>query len=125
MFGRKEENGTAPLSFLYFFVMATSVVQFRVDDELKEQATAVCENLGIDLPTALRMFMKRTVLANGIPFNMTLPNEDYRSNRAVRAMFAQGEDAKKNGTADMTLEEINAEIAASRTERNVGKAKSE
>ena len=125
MFGRKEENGTAPLSFLYFFVMATSVVQFRVDDELKEQATAVCENLGIDLPTALRMFMKRTVLANGIPFNMTLPKEAYRSNRAVRAMFAQGEDAKKNGTADMTLEEINAEIAASRTERNVGKAKSE
>ena len=53
--------------------MATSVVQFRVDDELKEQASEVCEELGIDLPTALRMFMKRTVAENGIPFSMTLP----------------------------------------------------
>ena len=50
--------------------MAISVMQFRVDDELKAQATAVCENLGIDLPTALRMFMKRTVLVNGIPFSI-------------------------------------------------------
>lgn len=97
--------------------MSTSVMQFRVDDELKAQAAAVCENLGIDLPTALRMFMKRTVLANGIPFNMTLPKEEYQSDRAVRAMFAQGEAAKKNGTADMTLEAINAEIAAARAER--------
>lgn len=53
--------------------MATSVVQFRVDDELKAQASEVCEELGIDLPTALRMFMKRTVAEKGIPFSMTLP----------------------------------------------------
>ena len=53
--------------------MATSVMQFRVDDELKAKAAAVCENLGIDLPTALRMFMKRTVQVNGIPFAMTVP----------------------------------------------------
>ncbi|MCI8815389.1 MAG: type II toxin-antitoxin system RelB/DinJ family antitoxin [Angelakisella sp.] len=98
--------------------MSTSLMQFRVDDELKAQATAVCENLGIDLPTALRIFMKRTVIANGIPFSMTLPKEDYKSSRAVRAMYAQGEAAKKNGTADMTLEEINAEIAAARAEQD-------
>lgn len=96
--------------------MATSVMQFRVDDELKAQASAVCENLGIDLPTALRVFMKRTVLANGIPFSMTLPKSDYKSDRAVRAMYAAGEQAKKNGTADMTLDEINAEIAAARAD---------
>jgi hypothetical protein len=33
-------------------------------------------------------------------------------------MYAQGEAAKKNGTADMTLEEINAEIAAARAEQD-------
>lgn len=98
--------------------MSTSVMQFRVDDELKRQATEVCENLGIDLPTALRIFMKRTVIANDIPFNMTLPKRDYKSNRAVRAMCEASEAAKKNGTADMTLEEINAEIVAARAERD-------
>lgn len=98
--------------------MSRSVMQFQVDDELKKQAVAVCENLGIDLPVALRMFMKRMVIANGIPFNMTLPKEDYKGSRAVRAIRAQGEAAKKNGTADMTLDEINAEIAAYRAEQD-------
>lgn len=92
-----------------------------MDDELKAQASAVCENLGIDLPTALRVFMKRMVLVNGIPFSMTLPESDYKSDRAVRAMYAASEQARKNGTADMTLEEINAEIAAARAERDARK----
>ncbi len=100
--------------------MATSVMQFRVDDELKAQATAVCENLGLDLPTALRIFMKRTVLANGIPFSMTLPKADYNGERAVRALRSLSEAAQKNGTADLSLDEINAEIAAARAERSAG-----
>lgn len=48
--------------------MATSIVQFRVDDDLKNEATAVYEKLGIDLSTAMRMFLKRSVMENGIPF---------------------------------------------------------
>ena len=39
-----------------------AIVQFRVDDDLKMQATSVYEKLGIDLSTALRMFMKSSVL---------------------------------------------------------------
>lgn len=100
--------------------MATSVMQFRVDDELKAQATAVCENLGIDLPTALRMFMKRTVLVNGIPFNMTLPRQDFKAQRAVRALHELSDMSQKNGTSDMTLEEINSEIEKSRNQRRSG-----
>lgn len=98
--------------------MATSVMQFRVDDELKAQATEVCENLGMDLPTALRIFMKRTVIANGIPFSMTLPKEPYNGERAVRALQSLSEAAQKNGTANMSLDEINAEIATARAERS-------
>ena len=37
--------------------------------------------------------------------------------RAVRAMYSLGEADKENGTTDMTLEEINAEISAARAER--------
>ena len=99
--------------------MGTSVMQFRVDDELKRQAAAVCENLGIDLPTALRMFMKRTVLVNGIPFSMTLPKQAPKMERAVQALQELSDAAQRNGTADMTLAEINAEIAAARAERGV------
>lgn len=55
--------------------MSTSMIQFRIDDELKAEATALYEKLGIDLSTAMRMFLKRSVSVNGIPFSMVLPQE--------------------------------------------------
>lgn len=97
--------------------MASSVMQVRIDDELKSQASAVYDELGLDLPTAIRMFLKRSVVVGGVPFSMTLPRRDYKAERAVRAMQSLSDAAQKNGTADMTLDEINAEIAAARTDR--------
>ena len=46
--------------------MATSVMQVRVDDDLRAKAAAVYEELGIDLPTAFRMFLKRSVFLLGL-----------------------------------------------------------
>ena len=48
--------------------MGTSIVQFRIDDDLKNEAVALYDKLGIDLSTAMRMFLKRSVYMNGIPF---------------------------------------------------------
>ncbi len=94
--------------------MATSIVQFRIDDDLKAEATAIYDKLGIDLSTAMRMFLKRSVLENGIPFPMTL---DKEQNTAMQAVKELNEQAIKNGVSDMTLDEINAEISAYRKER--------
>ncbi len=96
--------------------MATSVVQFRVEDDLKLEATAIYEKLGIDLSTAIRMFLKRSVMENGIPFSMTLDRE-YNSGFAMQAVNELNMQAKRNGVSDMSLEDINAEIAAYRKER--------
>ena len=94
--------------------MATTLVQVRIDDELKNQATAVYDALGIDLSTAVRMFLKRSVMVNGVPFNMTLPKNDYKAERAARTLQELSNAAVENGTSEMSLEEINAEIEAVR-----------
>ena len=94
--------------------MATTLVQVRIDDELKNQATAVYDALGIDLSTAVRMFLKRSVMVNGVPFNMTLPKNAYKAERAARALQELSNAAVENGTSEMSLEEINAEIEAVR-----------
>ncbi len=96
--------------------MATSIVQFRIDDDLKLEATAICDKLGIDLSTALRMFLKRTVMENGIPFPMTL-EKIYNPAYAIQAVKELNSQATENGNSDMTLDEINAEISAYRKER--------
>ena len=52
--------------------MASSLVQFRADESMKTKATAICEQLGMDLTTYLRMCMSRLVQENGVPFSMKL-----------------------------------------------------
>ena len=98
-----------------------AIVQFRVDDNLKLQASSVYEKLGIDLSSALRMFMKRSVMVNGIPFSMILEEDAYDSKKAIAAMNRLNASAKESGTADMTLDEVNAEISAYRKERKACK----
>lgn len=94
--------------------MANGLIQIRIDDNLRKEASSIYSQLGLDLPTAIRMFLVRSVQVRGIPFSMILPEEDYKATAAIAAMRRMSIDAEKAGVADMTLEEINAEIAAVR-----------
>lgn len=98
--------------------MASSLVQIRLDDDLKAKASALYDSLGLDLPTAIRIFIKRSVMVNGIPFNMTLPVNEYKATRAQQAMQEISDAANAAGVSDMTLDEINAEINAVRNGQN-------
>ena len=99
--------------------MATSLLQVRVEDSLKDEAAKIFERLGIDTSIAVRMFLKRAVMENGIPFRMTLPESPYNAERGYRALVELGEASERNGLSDMSLDEINAEIEDSRSTRKV------
>lgn len=92
--------------------MATSFIQFRADETAKIKAMGICEKLGIDLQTYLRMCVSRLILENGIPFSVKL--DTVPVNPGLEAMKKASRIAEENGIADMSLEEINAEIAATR-----------
>lgn len=92
--------------------MASALVQFRTDDTDKIKAANICKRLGIDLPTYMRMCIARMIQENGIPFSMKL--QEGPENKGLRAMKAASRIAVENGISDMTLEEINAEIAEAR-----------
>ena len=94
--------------------MASTLVQFRTDENTRIQATNICEQLGIDLPTYMRICITRLVQENGIPFSMKLDEEEDSSVAAYEAMREASRIAEENGIADMTLDEINAEIAEAR-----------
>ena len=90
--------------------MAATLVQVRIDEDLKNQATAVYDALGIDLSTAVRMFLKRSVMVNGVPFSMVLSDSETKAEKAAKALISLNREALKNGTSEMSLDEINAEI---------------
>ena len=48
-------------------------IQIRVEDELKSKSDALFKDLGIDITTAIRMFLTQAVATNGFPFEIMLP----------------------------------------------------
>ena len=91
--------------------MTNNLVQFRADEDLKLQATVICNKLGIDLQSYLRMCLSRLVSNNGVPFSMQV---DEMENKGIKAMRKAQRIAEQKGISDMTLDEINAEIAETR-----------
>lgn len=92
--------------------MANTLVQFRADETTRIKAINICEKLGIDLQTYLRICMCRLIQENGIPFSMKL--DDAPETHGLEAMKAASRIAAECGISDMTLDEINAEISAAR-----------
>ena len=48
--------------------MAT--LNVRVDDSLKKQASELFADLGLDMSTAVNMFLKQAVMYEGLPFEV-------------------------------------------------------
>lgn len=53
--------------------MATIPTQIRIDEDLKKQAVELFAQLGLDMSSAMNMFLRQCVLHEGIPFNVELP----------------------------------------------------
>ncbi|NLC44077.1 MAG: type II toxin-antitoxin system RelB/DinJ family antitoxin [Clostridiales bacterium] len=58
--------------------MATTNLNIRIDKDLKKQAEAIFNELGLNMSTALTVFLRQTVRSNGIPFELRLdvPNDE-------------------------------------------------
>jgi len=58
--------------------IATTTLNIRIDADLKKQSEEIFNELGLNMSTALTVFLRQTVRSKGIPFEMRLniPNEE-------------------------------------------------
>ena len=95
--------------------MTNKAFQLRIDANLAQEATEIFSRLGLDLQSAVQLFLNRSVQVRGIPFAMRLPaHSNDSSEEAIAAMKNMSRMAEEAGIANMTLDEINAEIEAVR-----------
>jgi DNA-damage-inducible protein J len=52
-------------------VAKSSLIQVRVDEELRRDADALFRDLGLDVASAIRLFLRQAVIHEGIPFAIT------------------------------------------------------
>ena len=90
--------------------MAT--IQIRVDDALKADADALFTGLGMDTPTAIRVFLTQSLQYHGIPFELRMdPRRGY-----IRAALEEANEDARAGVPTLTEEEFKAKREALRRE---------
>ena len=90
------------------------MLQVRVDDETKNKASEIFNALGIDLSTAVRIFLLKCIAVGGLPFEMNINSSTVN---ALAALERMGQKSKELGNDQLTLEEINEIIAEVRSEQ--------
>ena len=93
--------------------MSSIVVQVRVESELKDEAQAIYEKLGLDLPSAIRMFLKKSILERGLPFRANLDDGLVKKQSLEcgrQAFYVARQYLAEKNVSEMPVEEIEAEI---------------
>ena len=106
----------------------TTNLSIRMDRELKEAADQLFNSLGMNLTTAITVFVRQAVRQKKIPFEIALYSENEGKgllmSEAIAATERIWQNSVRNGTDKLTLEEIDAEIAKSRAVRKARRASS-
>ena len=71
----------------------TATIHVRMDENIKNDAVKVLENLGISVADAITMYFRQVALKNGIPFELTA--EKTPRNNFERVSEYKREDLKK------------------------------
>jgi len=103
--------------------MSAVNVTVRVDEDVKRDFDAFCDNVGINITTAFNMFIKATLRTRKLPFIVTDIDSQSQARKELGEAFrAAQEQSVMNGTDKMTMEEIDEIIAESRRERRTKQA---
>ncbi len=92
-----------------------AIIQVRVDEELKKTAEYFFNEIGLDLSTAIRMFLKKSCMVRGLPFDANIDEDSFNWVLSMRLYTMTNEEKKK--IKDVSLDTINEEIDKARQER--------
>lgn len=96
--------------------MAQATFSVRMDETLKKQFDGLCQEFGMNASTAINVFARTVVRQRRIPFEICSPETDITREGTMQAFMALRAQARDNGVADMSLDEINKEIDLARME---------
>lgn len=73
--------------------MANTSMNIRMDSEVKKQAEAIFNEIGMNMTTAINIFLKQSIRENGIPFELKIAQPNAQTLEAIK----EGEEIIKKG----------------------------
>lgn len=88
--------------------MATIPTQVRIDEDLKKQAVELFGQLGIDMSSAMNMFLRQCVMRGGLPFAVEIPKYKAEVLEAMKEAkrISRDSNTKRYGSFSEALEDL-------------------
>lgn len=89
--------------------MATTNINVRVDSTLKQEAEALFMDLGLNMSSAINMFLRSAINHNGIPFEVKRPAPNAETKAALNEyeeMQKNPDKYKRYGSFDEMIDEV-------------------
>lgn len=88
--------------------MATTTFSVRMDSDLKKQCEALYSELGMNLTTAINVFLRQSLREGGIPFEVKTekPNKETIAAMLEAERVAKDPDVKRYSDVEEALREL-------------------
>jgi len=73
---------------------ATAMIHVRVDEDVKTQATETLALMGLSVSDAVRVFLKRVIIEQAMPFEVRVPNAETRAAMAEAEAIVRDRNAR-------------------------------
>lgn len=86
--------------------MAQTLINIRMDEELKKSFDSVCSELGMNMTTAITIFAKKMVRENRVPFDVSI--DPFYSEKNMKSLDESRKQVESGSTVVKTLDELKA-----------------
>lgn len=86
--------------------MSQSMLSVRVDSEEKKEFERFCDEVGINVSTAINMFIKKVLMDYEIPFQVSAPKPNAETIEAIKEV----QQMKENPDMGKSYEDVDAMI---------------
>ena len=81
-------------------------INIRIDDNLKEKAEILFEELGLNMSTAFNIFIRQSIRQGGIPFEITTQVDSFYSESNMRILIESIKEADEGKFISKSFDEL-------------------
>ncbi len=98
--------------------MTTSSLQVRVDSNLRQEAETLFSSAGLDMSSAIRLFLRQSVIRRRLPFDVITESPDPFWSEANQRVLAKSIRSLERGEGQMTSTASSTSCSATETSGN-------
>lgn len=88
--------------------MKSATINIRVPEDVKENAKSAYEKLGIDLSTAINVFLRKSIEYGGFPFEVRISQPNNETLEAIKNSFEHPEQGVRFSNKEELKDFLNA-----------------